>query len=103
LRKLGADEVDAVLLNRVQLEALKTMPLFAKLQVIHRSGPVPTVGLMMATTPRTQALRERIVQSVTKLCGTEKGAPVCQTYGITGFEPMAEGALGAAIKTYEAR
>jgi hypothetical protein len=101
LRKLGADEVDGVLLNRVQFEALKTMPLFEKLQVVHRSGPLPTVGLMMAATPRTRALKDRIVQSVTKLCGTEKGAPVCKTYGITGFEPMAEDALGEAIKQYD--
>jgi ABC-type phosphate/phosphonate transport system substrate-binding protein len=92
-----------VLLNRMQFEALKAMPLFAKLQVVHRSGPVPTVGLMMAATPRTRALRDRIVQAVTKLCGTEKGAPVCRTYGITGFEPMPEDALGEAVKQYEKR
>jgi ABC-type phosphate/phosphonate transport system substrate-binding protein len=103
LRELVADEVDAVLLNRMQFEALKAMPLFAKLQVVHRSGPVPTVGLMMAATPRTRALRDRIVQAVTKLCGTEKGAPVCRTYGITGFEPMPEDALGEAVKQYEKR
>jgi hypothetical protein len=103
LRKLGADEVDAVLLNRAQFEALRAMPLFEKLEVVYRSGPVPTVGLMMAATPRTRALKERILQSVTKLCGTEKGAPVCQTYGITGFEPMAEDALGEAVKTYDKR
>jgi hypothetical protein len=40
---------------------------------------------------------------VTKLCGTEKGAPVCRTYGITGFEPLGEDALGAAIEKYEQR
>ena len=103
LRKLGADEVDAVLLNRAQFEALKAMPLFEKLEVVHRSGPVPTVGLMMAATPRTRALKDRIVQSVSKLCGTEQGAPVCKTYGITGFAPMAEDALGEAVKTYDKR
>jgi len=103
LRKLAADEVDAVLLNRSQREALGTMPLFAKLEVIHASGPVPTVGLMMVTTPRTRALRERIVQAVTRLCDTEKGAPVCRTYGITGFEPVGEDALREAIATYDKR
>jgi hypothetical protein len=103
LRKLSKDEVDAVLLNRMQLEALEAMPLFEKLQVIHRSGPVPTVGLMMAATPRTRAVRDKIVQSVSKLCGTEKGAPVCRTYGITGFEPISEDALGATIAKYEGR
>jgi hypothetical protein len=103
LRKLASDEVDAVLLNRAQFEALKTMPLFEKLQVIHGSGPVPTIGLMMVATPRTQALRDRVVQSVARLCSSEKGIPVCQTYGITGFEPVGEDALGEAIKKYEMR
>ena len=103
LRKLAADEVDAVLVNRVQAEALKTMPLAEKLHAIHGSGPVPTVGLMMASTRRTRALRDRVVQAVAKLCGTEQGAPVCRTYGITGFEPMKEDALGEAIKKYDAR
>jgi hypothetical protein len=103
LRKLAADEVDAVLLDRVQAEALKAMPLAEKLQAIYSSGPVPTVGLMMVETPRTRALRERVVQAVTKLCATDKGAPVCQTYGITGFETMAKDALREAIERYEAR
>jgi ABC-type amino acid transport substrate-binding protein len=103
LRKLASDDVDAVLVNRAQLEALKAMPLAEKTQVIYSSGPVPTVGLMMAATARTKALRDPVVQAVSKLCGTEKGAPVCQTYGITGFEPVAENALADAIKKYEAR
>ena len=38
LRKLGADEIDAVVLNRVQFAALEPMPLFAKLQAIYSSG-----------------------------------------------------------------
>lgn len=103
LRKLAADEVDAVLLNRSQRAALERMPLSEKLEVIHASAPVPTVGLMMTATPRTRRLRERIVQAVTRLCGTEKGAPVCQTYGITGFEPVGEDTLREAIATYEKR
>lgn len=103
LRKLAAGEGDAVLLNRAQHEALATTPLAAQLDVIFRSGRVPTVGLMMAATPRTRALRERIVHAVTKLCDTPKGAPVCQTYGITGFQPMGEDALADAIATYDRR
>lgn len=103
LRKVAAGEGDAVLLNRAQHEALAATPLGAQLEVIHRSGPLPTVGLMMAATPRTQAARERIVQAVTKLCGTDKGAPVCRTYGITGFEPLGEKDLADAIATYDRR
>ncbi len=102
VRKLDG-EVDAVLLNRAQLEALKQIPLFQSLQVIYSSGPVPTVGLMMIDTPRTRPWREKIVDAMSKLCATPRGANVCQSFGITGFEPVSEEMLGAAIKKYDAR
>lgn len=103
IRKLDSGEADAVLLNRAQLAALKPIPLFEKLQVIYSSGPVPTVGLMMIDTPRTRPLRDKIVEAVSKLCATARGTTVCQTFGITGFDPVTEEDLGAAIKKYDAR
>jgi hypothetical protein len=103
IRKLDSGEADAVLLNRAQLAALKPMPLFEKLQIIYSSGSLPTVGLMMIDTPRTRPLRDKIVEAVSKLCASARGTTVCQTFGITGFDPVTEEDLGAAIKKYDAR
>ncbi|HEX7599512.1 MAG TPA: PhnD/SsuA/transferrin family substrate-binding protein [Polyangia bacterium] len=101
VRKLDSDGADAVLLNQVQLDALKKLPLFEKLEVIHTSDPVPTLGLMVVPTPRTKAVQDKIVKSVLELCATAKGKGVCQGIGILGFDPITVDKLDAAIKKYD--
>jgi ABC-type phosphate/phosphonate transport system substrate-binding protein len=101
VRKLESDAADAVLLNQAQLDALKRLPLFEKLQIIHTSEPVPTLGLMVVPTPRTKAVQDKIVKSVLELCATAKGKSICQGVGIVGFDPVTPGTLDAAIKKYD--
>jgi hypothetical protein len=103
VRKLESDAADAVLLNRAQLDALKQLPLFAGLEIIHTSDPVPTVGLMLIPTPRTKAVQDKIVKSVLQLCGTPKGKGVCQGVGIAGFDPASAESLDPVVKKYDAR
>ena len=101
VRKLDSDAADAVLLNRAQLDALKRMPLYQKLEVIHTSEPVCTLGLMAVSTPRTKAVQEKIVKSVLELCATAQGKSVCQGVGIVGFDPVRADVLDAAVKKYD--
>jgi ABC-type phosphate/phosphonate transport system substrate-binding protein len=101
VRKLDSDAADAVLLNRAQLDALKRMPLYQKLEVIHTSEPVCTLGLMAVPTPRTKAVQEKIVKSVLELCATAQGKSVCQGVGIVGFDPVRADVLDAAVKKYD--
>jgi len=101
VRKLDKEETDAVLLNSVQLDSLKRMPLFEKLEVIYTAEPRPALGLMVAETTRTKALRDKLLKAVVELCGTPKGQSVCTNFGIAGFEAMKPGALDAAIKDFE--
>jgi hypothetical protein len=103
VRKLESEAADAVLLNRAQLDALKQLPLFQGLEVIHTSEPVPTVGLMVIPTPRTKAVQHKIVASVFQLCGTPKGKSICQGVGIAGFDPASTESLEPVIKKYDAR
>ena len=101
VRKLEKDEADAVLLNVVQYESLRRMPLFEKLDVVYTSAPRPALGLMMTDTSRTRAVRDNVLRAVVELCGTPKGQPVCQNLGIAGFEALPSGVLDAIVKTYE--
>ncbi len=103
VRKLESEGADAVLLNRAQLEALKQLPLFQGLDIIHSSDPVPTVGLMFIPTARTKPVQDKIVKSVLQLCGTPKGKSVCQGVGIAGFDPASSESLDPVIKKYDAR
>jgi ABC-type amino acid transport substrate-binding protein len=101
VRKLESEGADAVLLNRAQVEALKQLPLYAGLETIHTSDPVPTVGLMVIPTPRTKAVQDKIVKSVFQLCGTPKGKGVCQGVGIAGFDPATAEVLDPVAKKYD--
>jgi ABC-type phosphate/phosphonate transport system substrate-binding protein len=101
VRKLDSDAADAVLVNQSQLDALKRLPLFEKLAVIHTSEPVPTLGLMGVSTARTKAIQEKIVKSVLDLCTTAQGKSVCQGVGIVGFDPVRADVLDATIKKYD--
>ncbi len=102
LRKLEKQQgVDAVLLNSVQYEGLLRMPLYDKLKILYTSEPIPTLGFMMIDTPRTRELRDKILATVSGMCATEQGTPVCRNFGIQGFAPIAAAKLAPLITTYD--
>jgi hypothetical protein len=101
VRKLDSNAADAVLLNRAQLDALKRLPLYEKLEVIHTSEPVCTLGLMAVPTARTKVVQEKILKSLLDLCATAQGKNVCQSAGIVGFDPVKADVLDAAVKKYD--
>ena len=101
VRKLDSDAADAVLLTQAQLDALKRLPLFEKLEVIHTSEPVCSLGLMAVPTPRTKAVQEKVMKAVLELCTTAQGKSVCQSAGIVGFDPVKADVLDAAVKKYD--
>ena len=101
VRKLERDEADAVLLNSVQYESLRRLPLFEKLQEIYVSDPLPALGVMMVEGPKTRALRDTFLKTILGLCGSEKGKSVCANFGIAGFEPVADAMLEKVGKQYD--
>ncbi|MBI5507655.1 MAG: PhnD/SsuA/transferrin family substrate-binding protein [Deltaproteobacteria bacterium] len=101
LRKLEKDEADAVLVNEVQLESLRRLPLFEKLQVVFTSAPQPALSLMVASTPRTDPLVAKVQSAVLALCATPAGEALCKNFGILGFAALEPGALDAVTKLYE--
>jgi ABC-type amino acid transport substrate-binding protein len=101
VRKLQKEKIDAVLLNTVQHESLRRMPLFDELEQVFVSEPMPSLGLMMVDTPRTRAMRQKLVTTLLGLCGTPQGKSVCRNFGITGFDPIEEAALQPVIEQFE--
>ncbi|MGI5863642.1 MAG: phosphate/phosphite/phosphonate ABC transporter substrate-binding protein [Myxococcales bacterium] len=101
VRKLQSGKVDAVLLNTVQYESLRRMPLFDEFEQVYVSEPMPSLGLMMVDTPKTRAMKDKLVTTLLGLCGTPQGKSVCRNFGITGFEPIDEAALQPVIKQFE--
>lgn len=101
VRKLKNEKADAVLLNTVQYESLRRMPLFDELEQVFVSEPMPSLGLMMVDTPKTQAMRQKLVTTLLGLCGTPQGKSVCLNFGITGFDPIEEAVLQPVIAQFE--
>lgn len=102
VRKLDKEQLDAVLLNTVQFESLRRLPLFDKLAELFVSEPMPALGLMVVDTPRTRAVKDQLLQTLLGLCGTPQGKSVCGNFGITGFEPLDEAPLAKVIGQYDA-
>lgn len=101
IRRLDRGEIDGVLLDDIQYESLRSLPLFAEVDVIYRSPPLPEVGLMMVDTPLTRQWRERILAALTTLGETEAGGGAFTSFGLKGFRPIDSASLQEAIGKYQ--
>ena len=95
LRRAGAGEDVAVLLDRAQAEALPTLPFADDLEVVARSAPLP--GGLLATVgdripPRRWAALER---AFTRLSSEGGGAAALADLQMEGFAPLDDAALAA--------
>ena len=96
LRKLDSEQRDAVLVDAAQFDSLQTMPLAQSLEVIHVSGPVPSLGLM-AKGPRRD-LDAKMKEAAQGLCGRQDGSSLCAGFGIEGFGSIDEAAIDAFLR-----
>jgi hypothetical protein len=101
VRKVSRDKVDAVLLNNMQHSSLKALPVADELEVLHRSPGLPPLGLMMVDTPKTRMHKETVVKAVSAMCDTEKGKPICTSFGFAGFAPLRPDDLATVVATYD--
>ncbi|OHD65085.1 MAG: hypothetical protein A2176_02380 [Spirochaetes bacterium RBG_13_51_14] len=101
IRKLAAGGYDAVLVNYREYYSLKNLDLFAKIQVIHESPKMPALGLMMIDTTANRAVKSKVVNAVTRMCGQPDTKEVCKTFAIDGFDTIDEETLSNEITKYE--
>jgi ABC-type phosphate/phosphonate transport system substrate-binding protein len=101
VKKLIRGEYDAVLLNHLQYNNLKSLAEFSKIQIIHKSPQMPALGLMMISTEKNKSVKNKIVNSVTTMCNQKDTNEACKNFGIDGFEPIRAEALDNEIKKYE--
>ncbi len=101
IRRLARGEVGAVLLDDLQLESLRSLPLFEEVSVIYRSPPLPEVGLMMVDTTATRRRQEGFLAALEGLGETEEGGRAFGSFGLRGFRRIDPGSLEEAIRKYE--
>lgn len=101
VRRLTSGQYDAVLLNNMQYESLKSLSLFNKIEVIYKSPTMPALGLMMINTKANNEVKSRIVNAVTKMCGQQDTKGACKNFGIDGFDSIEAETLNNEINKFE--
>ncbi len=101
VRKLLKGEYDAVLLNNLQYNNLKSLAEFNKIQIVHKSPQMPSLGLMMVNTEKDNSVKNKIINTVTRMCNQKDTNEACKNFGIEGFDQIGIEALENEIKKYE--
>ena len=100
VRRLTRKRIDAVLLNKMQYESLKSLALFSKIEVIYKSNEVPALGLMMVNNSRTKSVKDKVLNAVTTMCNLADTKEVCKNFGLSGFLRVKPGELDEVTRKY---
>ncbi len=103
IRKVARGKADAVLVSDRQYESLKSLPLFADLQVVFESAPLPRLGLVWLDGRGSEADARALAEALVAMCDDPKGASICETFSVEGFAPVPKGHFDAVIKRYGAQ
>ena len=90
-------DISAVVLDSSQVEALKTLPLAEKLQVIHRSDELPT-SPVVSFGPPDEGTR-RLVSALMAMKDDEKGRELLQVLQTDGFGAPDDSLDGLRLKS----
>jgi hypothetical protein len=100
IRSVVKGELDAVLLNQQQYDALPALKLDNPLAVVFESDAIPLVGVV-ADKSRTQPQdRERFAKAMNGLCTDTEGAKLCGLFGVDAFVGVEPSVYSEVIKRW---
>lgn len=100
IRSLVKGELDAVLLNQQQYDALSSLKLESPLAVVFESDAIPLIGVV-ADKKKTQSQeRERFTQAMKGLCADAEGAKLCELFGVDTFEDVESSVYSEVIRRW---
>jgi len=98
LRKLSRGDLDAVILDDTEHDGLATLPFADQLATIWSSPPLPNTGIFAVRGTADPADAKALLAATAEFCSGEEGSAICETYGITGFRPVADGLFDRMIE-----
>ncbi|MBD3868672.1 MAG: hypothetical protein IFK94_11155 [Acidobacteria bacterium] len=93
LRKASRGENLAVLLDKTQVEALPSLPYAESLEVVYRSGPMPTSLLCVVDGRLPEERRTGLIRSLPGLEDSAAGAALLETIRLERFVALDRAAL----------
>ena len=101
LRSLDKGELDAVLLNGQQFDALPSLPLKSSLEAVFTSDVVPLMGLIANRNLSSAEDRTHFAKALEAMCLDSEGKKLCELFGIDAFVAVDKGAIDAAIALWK--
>ena len=101
IRKVAQGQLDAALVDDVQFQSLKGLPLFADLEVIFESADVPNLGMVYLKDRAGNEDIKKFGEALVNMCKDPEGKKMCETFAVEGFEPLPAGALDGVRKLYK--
>lgn len=102
LRALAKGELDAVLVNQQQYDALGGLPFAKDLEAVFTSEAVPLMGLVADEKATSAGERERLTRALQGMCQDSEGKKLCELFGVESFEPVKPGTFDTARTLWEA-
>jgi hypothetical protein len=93
LRKASRGENLAVLLDKTQVEALPSLPYAESLEVVYRSGPMPTSLLCVVDDRLPEERRAGLIRALPGLKDSPEGAALLETIRLERFVDLDRAAL----------
>lgn len=101
IRKVSKGQLDAALVDDVQFQSLKGLPLFADLEVIFESADVPNLGMVYVKGRAADGDVKKFADALVGMCADDEGKKMCETFAVEGFELVPAGALDGVRKLYK--
>ena len=103
LRKLAKGQLDAVLVNEQQYQALPGLPFANQLTPAFTSAKLPLLGLAASTQRTEPAERARMTKAMAGLCADAKGKEICDLFGLQAFSPANPEDYKTVIELWDAK
>lgn len=91
-------DCDATILDDEQLAKARTIPGAQDLRVIHTSGALPPIPVVVFGAGMTSADKDALSRVLLAMCGSAKGAPICKEMFIGRFKALDKAAFSDAEK-----
>jgi ABC-type phosphate/phosphonate transport system substrate-binding protein len=101
IRKVARGKLDAALVDDVQLQSLKGLPLFDKLSVVYESAEVPNLGMVYVKGRAADVDIKKFTDALANMCQDTEGKKMCETFAVEEFVPIPAGALDGVRKLYK--
>ncbi len=100
IRKVARGKADAALVDALQYDSLKELPLFQKVEVIYESSEIPNLGMVYLEGNAKPEEVKKFADALTKMCADPEGKNICQTAKLDSFKPIPSGTIDKVRSLY---